>query len=104
MEAKDIATTATSNSDILAFLKTMKQTQCTKADLSKLNNAVSGKIDTLQSEVVVNKVEIDALNKRLNDFEATNILSTFNHELSKQRQLRNNLSIMGIPPSKDEKP
>lgn len=86
-----------SNTDLMAVLQSMQKQQCTKADLSKLEEAMTNKIDIVKSEAAANKGNIDRLAKRLDKLEHAAITTSYNNELQKQRLLKNNLTIMGIP-------
>lgn len=93
-----------SNKDLLTILMSMKQQQCTKTDLSKLEAAMSSKIDEVKTTAETNSSKIQTLTKRLEKFENSAIASSYNDELQKQRLLKNNICVMGIPTYKNELP
>lgn len=84
-------------SDILSFLKSMNEKQCTKDDLKVLNDAVDTKISTISAKVESNESMVAELKMRLEKFEKQHASAHYENELSKQKQLRNNISIMGLP-------
>lgn len=103
-QASVVAKKNPTNKDIMAFLESMKKQQCTKDDLSKLETAMSSKIDEVKSTAEENTGKIRQLAKRLDKFETTANMSSYNNELQKQRQLKTNVCIMGIPPFEKELP
>lgn len=86
-----------SNTDIMEFLKTMKSELCTKKDLTSLKASLSSDIQLVDNKVEETKSELNTLRSRLEELESRDNLATFRQELQKQRLLRNNLSLMGIP-------
>lgn len=92
-----------SNKDLMSILMSMKNQQCTKTDLSKLEAAVSSKIEEVKTTAETNSTKIQSLTKRLDKFESATKTSSHDSELQKQRMLKNNICIMGIPPFANEK-
>lgn len=90
-------TSQPSNLDLMKFMEKMRSDLCTKNDLKELKTAVTSDIQAIDSKVNATKMDLDGLNRRLNEIEANNQLSTYRQELNKQKQLQHNISIMGIP-------
>lgn len=86
-----------SNLALMKYLQSMKADLCTKDDLNTLKTSVKTDIKTIETKVNDNKNELDELNRRLLQYESESHHANFIQELNKQRALRNNLSIMGIP-------
>lgn len=93
-----------SNKDLMTLLKSMKNQQCTKDDLSKLEATVTNKIDEVKTTAENNTRKILSLTKRLDKFENSANASSHDSELQKQRLLKNNICVMGIPPIPNEIP
>lgn len=91
-----------SNSDILEYLKAMKSDLCTKKDLKSLKASVTSDIKSIENKVQGTITNLDSLQNRILELESGERLAAFKHELQKQRTLRNNLSIMGIPAQNGE--
>lgn len=92
------------NKDIMQFLEKMKKQQCTKGDLSKLETAMSSKIDEVKTHAVKNSGKIQQLSQRMDRIETVASKAAYNNELHKQRELKNNICIMGIPSFDKESP
>lgn len=92
------------NKDIMQFLEAMKKQQCTKGDLAKLETAMSSKIEEVKTHAVKNSGKIQQLTNRMDRFETVASKASYNNELQKQRELKNNICIMGIPSFDNESP
>lgn len=86
-----------SNLDLMQYLKDMKNDLCTKQDLSVLKQNVTTQIKSIDTKVNTTKTELNQLNQRLIELETNKQTSSFRLELDKQRTLKNNITIMGIP-------
>lgn len=91
-----------SNSDLHKLLKQIVKDQCTKSDLKKMNEALSKNIESVQVKANTNEASISELKKRLTRMEERQASAQYDSELWKQKQLRNNISIMGVPHVNDE--
>lgn len=96
------ASKSPSNSELLQYLKRMDKKQCTKDDLKQLNDALTKSIDSVNTKANSNEASISELKQRLSQIEAQQAMAHYDNELSKQKQLRNNVSIMGLPQIQDE--
>lgn len=96
------ASKSPSNSELLQYLKRMDKKQCTKDDLKQLNDALTKSIDSVNTKANSNEASISELKQRLSQIEAQQATAHYDNELSKQKQLRNSVSIMGLPQIQDE--
>lgn len=90
------------NRELLQYLKQMDKRQCTKSDLKAINDTLTKNIGKVETKANVNELAIDELKQRLTHIEAQQASAHYDNELSKQKQLRNNISIMGLPHIRDE--
>lgn len=89
------------DTEILSLLKSMKEEQLTKSDLHTINQMVDGKLESVHSELQLQNSKLTELEERLAKLESTEP-KNFLNELNKQKLLRNNIAIMGIPPTPNE--
>lgn len=90
------------NRELLQYLKRMDKRQCTKSDLKVVNDTLTKNIEQVETKTNANESAIDELKQRLTHIEAQQASAHYDNELSKQKQLRNNVSIMGLPHIRDE--
>lgn len=90
------------NADILSMLRVMREEQLTKNDLKLLTESIDNKFDLVNSRIDLQANKIDEFDARLTKFENTTMSSNYNGELNKQKAIRNNISIMGIPLTSNE--
>lgn len=81
-------------SDIWRLLKSNTVTSVT--DLKQHKEETNLKFVDLDSQVSANKLRIDSLQAEFRKLESATIDANYETELSKQRNLRNNVTVMGI--------
>lgn len=118
---KSTSSILSTNEEFMALLKDIKRDQCTKSDLEKINKNIDTKFKAVQSQlnsqadhIVKLNTRMDNMEKdgpseafkklsaRIDNFESKSQMAQHEMELSKQKLLRNNLSIMGIPFQENE--
>lgn len=119
---KSTNSTYSANEEVMKLLLDIKRDQCTKKDLDELNTNIDNKFKLVNSQLNKHTKQIDKLNSRLatvergdhnpdiiqsisarlDVFENKALSTQHDMELNKQKLLRNNLSIMGIPFSEGE--
>lgn len=85
------------------MLKQLIQSQCTKDDFKSFSAQVSSRLDGVDNRIATQDNNISTLVKRMDDCEKATASAHYQLELDKQRQLKNNISIIGIPKTNGEK-
>lgn len=73
----------------------------TQVELKEHKQQTKENFDVVQSQIDVHKRLIGDLNRKIVAMESASNDAIYEAELSKQRNLRNNVTVMGIPPSKN---
>lgn len=89
------------NAAILSLLQSMKEEQLTKSDLNTINQMVDKKLESVQEKLESQNERMIQLETRLSQMENAGS-NGYDNELMKQKILRNNIAIMGIPPTPNE--
>lgn len=100
--ALDFEKKSDKDNDVLSIVKQIRATQCTKDDLVEVHKTINEKFGSVKKELNVHKSRINTVEERLLAVETELSNSVFNNELSKQQQLKDNLTIFGIPMEKSE--
>lgn len=79
------------------MLQAMRNEHLTKTDLNDLNKALEKKFEAIDTKIEDQNTKIEELDSRLSQFEHWNAASAYGNELQKQKLLKNNLGIIGIP-------
>lgn len=104
---------------IVSILNDLKEQQLTKNDLATFSSTFGVQLDSINSELTAHNdrfikleekildfeskvVTSDAIENRLSKFEDKMESATYDKELTKQQQLKNNISIFGIPSNENE--
>lgn len=90
------------DNDVLAIVKQIRASQCTKDDLVAVNKTFNEKFGNVKKELNAHKSKINTMEERLLSVESQLAASAFDKELSKQHQLKNNITIYGIPYEENE--
>lgn len=90
------------SNSVMELLLSIKNEQCTKTELTAFNNTIKDQFSTIDSRLNGHQANIDHINERLDKIEKNASMSYNTTELNKQKLLRNNLSIMGIPVTSNE--
>lgn len=85
------------NSEVMLLLRKIHEEQCTKGDLDILQQTINSKFVVIDNKIDSHSSMIENLSKRLDDFESTSAAGKYESEIYKQKSIRNNLSIMGVP-------
>lgn len=96
-----IDTDTVPNKELMDLLLSIKHEQATKADMSIFTTKITEKLDNMDDRITTQAESMDTMNVRLTACESLVESTAYNMELDKQRQLRNNLSIIGVPQSED---
>lgn len=98
-----------SKQEVLSLLHEIRSQQCTKDDLKQYSDAINSRFKEVDKQLVKTKKQleantnnIDTMQCRLTAVEENAATARFENELAKQRLLRNNLSIAGVPRTADE--
>lgn len=89
------------NNELKELLLSIKREQVTKIDLNNFASKISQKLDGMDDRINTQADSIDDMNVRLTACESLVESATYSIEMDKQRQLKNNLSIAGLPQSKE---
>lgn len=87
---------------IMKVLKDIQKNQFTKKDSKDLKKSIDDKFTAVESELHAHKSRFVNIESRLTQFESKITLATYDKELQKQQQLKNNISIFGYPKLVDE--
>lgn len=88
--------------ELYALLSDIKQSQCTKEDFKSFALNVNNRISSIEERITTNDDNLASFSKRMDDCEKANAATQYQLELDKQRHLRNNISIFGIPKNNEE--
>lgn len=86
--------------EMITLLKDIKQSHCTKDDFKTFSKQMNNRLDGV---ITAQDENISTLVKRMDDCEKATASAQYQLELDKQRQLKNNISIIGIPNTNGEK-
>lgn len=93
-----------SNEDIMNKLVSIKTAaDDTNKKLESYTKQTNEKIASIEDQAITTTERVDTLSQRVDSLLESNQLLHENHEKSKQRQLLNNITIMGIAPFNGEK-
>lgn len=90
------------NDPIMKLLKDIKKNQFTKKDSQELKKSIDDKFTAVSSELNAHNARFVGIEERLSQFESKITTATYDKELQKQQQLKNNISIFGYPRQADE--
>lgn len=91
-----------SREEVISLLQEIRSHQCTKDDLKSYSNAINTKFKEVDKQLETNTENIESMDNRLAALEIDAATARFETELGKQRLLRNNLSIVGVPRTSEE--
>lgn len=83
--------------DMKKLLMNIHKNQCTKTDMQSFVSKVEYRLDNIDVKIAGQEKNIVALKERLDKCEGSADSVIYRVELDKQRQIKNNLSIFGIP-------
>lgn len=84
------------------MLQKILQNQCTKTDLKSFSENVSACFDGIDERLASQEDNITKITKRLDECENVTVNTAYQLELEKQRALKNNISLFGIPKNNNE--
>lgn len=99
---KNVVTSGPSKSNddqVLSMLLDIKNNQCTKHDMANIVSKIDGKFESIESELASQNSRFSDMELKLKHFEKKISSANYDGELQKQQQLKNNITIMGIPAS-----
>lgn len=85
------------DADIRTLLLSLKRSQCTKNDMKLLTDSVNSKLVQIDAKISKHDGSIAKIDERLWKCEKIAASAQHNIELEKQRSIKNNVSIFGIP-------
>lgn len=88
--------------EVMELLVSIKKEQCTKADLKDYSDSINTKFNETNARIDHNESKVTDLSTRVDRMESIVFNNLYESELNKQKLLRNNLSIMGVPKMKNE--
>lgn len=88
--------------EIMSLLRDIKDSHCTKGDLSDLKLSLDSKFAAVNTELNAHKDKHNDLETRLLSLESKMSSSNYERELSKQKQLKNHVNIFGFPKTDGE--
>lgn len=100
--AHDNLTSTSSVNEMFKLLREIKQSQCTKDDLSTFATGVNTRLASVEGRIVAQDDNMSLMAKRIDECERATAATQYQMELDKQRQLKNNITLFGIPSGKDE--
>lgn len=91
-----------SNEELMALLRSIKEEQCTKSDLKVFTDCVNKKLEVMEKKIIAQGKSIINIDKRVSAAENIAASAQYQIELEKQRAIKNNVSIFGIPSTAGE--
>lgn len=88
--------------EIMSLLREIKDSHCTKSDLSDFKLSLDSKFAAVDTELKTHKDKHNELETRVLSLESKMSSSNYERELSKQQQLKNNVNIFGFPKTDGE--
>lgn len=95
-------TSTMSVNEMFKLLREIKQSQCTKDDMSTFATGVSTRLASVEDRIVAQDDNMSLMAKRIDECEKATAATQYQLELDKQRQLKNNITLFGVPSAKDE--
>lgn len=90
------------NEELKSLLLQIKNQQVTKTDLQGYTDKINSRMENIETKIEKHEDNFVIINNRLDKIEQNAKLAQYERELDKQRQLRNNICIFGIPHKDNE--
>lgn len=91
-----------SDADSMQLLREIHQNQCTKQDFYAFSKVVNKRFDDIEEKVSKNSSRVTELEIRLDEQEKRAAAARVDAELQKQKLLKNNVNIIGVPMRQNE--
>lgn len=92
-----------SNGDLMnVLINIQKETSGTNKKLESYISSTDKKLDDVNKTIAKNNTEISTLAKKVKSCEDLTVAVNFSYELQKQKNLKNNISISGVPITDEE--
>lgn len=99
---KDDITSNPSLTEMNALLHTILKNQCTKDDFKEFSINVNHRLGCIEERLESNDDKMVNMAKRMVDCEESNANIKYQMELDRQRQLKENITVHGIPATNNE--